>query len=432
MIVRDVIAGVWTSCARKGLWHWIRFAVLLAIGWFAGQALKDSPYLTGLRYWVYRNQIELSNHGPVYPRRTALVVLDDDDYWGTDFSGRSPLKRGELAAILDRLREAGANTVVLDVDLRATHSAEPGFKFADFKDYQDEDSILLEAVGKMCDAGRNVVLGASVFLDGDGYSWIKAPSLFNPSEKRYSCLQAGYLQLPDDLRLIPGQLDLRDGEKLDSLSLKVVSLINPTAYKWALSKGDRGFHFARYLSKDDYQPADGRRFVFNWRQLKNTDINSVRRDIADKVVLIGGAWHANAPEHANMPGHGPTVDTLPSPVGPLPGVFLHANYIEALDGERGTFAPVSDTTAEVLEFSLAIVLALVAALEIHSGWKWTAFFTSLLLSVILTYVLMENLGIFLDFLVPILILIGHTLVEEVMDMRTELHHLKHHHERVNS
>jgi hypothetical protein len=421
MIIRDVIAGAWRACARKGRWHWIRFAVLLAVGWFAGQALKESPYLTDLRYWVYRHQIELSNHGPVYPRRTALVVLDDGDYWGTDFSGRTPLKRGELALILDRLREAGANTVVLDVDLRAPHRAEPGFEFPD---YQKEDSDLLAAVGRMCDAGRNVVLGTSVLLDGDDY--IEAPSIFTPLQANYRCLHSGYLQLPYDLRLFPGQLDLRGGKPLDSLSLKVVSLINPTAYKLAVSKADRGFRYARYLSEADYWSADGPKYAFNWQQLKKADIKDVRRDIADKVVLIGGNWHANAR------GQGPTVDTFASPVGPLPGVFLHANYIEALDGEGGTFAPLSDTTAEVIEFLLAIALALVAALEIHSGWKWSAFFTSLLLSAILTYFLLANLGIFLDFLVPVLILIGHTLVEEVMEMRTELHHLKLHRERVNS
>jgi hypothetical protein len=424
MIIRNVFSGAWKACARKGRWHWIRFAVLLAVSWFAGQALKESPYLTDLRYWVYRHQIELSNHGPVYPRRTALVVLDDGDYWGADFSGRTPLKRGELALILDRLREAGANTVVLDVDLRATHNLESGFKFPDFKDYQDEDTALLDAVGRMCDAGRNVVLGTSVLLEGDNY--VEAPSIFTPLRANYPCLQTGYLQLPDDLRLVPGQLDLRGGGPLDSLSLKVVSLINHTAYELATSKADRGFRFARYLSEGDYRPAGGPKYAFNWQQLKKADIKDVRRDIADKVVLIGGAWHANAQ------GQGPTVDTFPSPVGPLPGVFLHANYIEALDGERGTFAPMSDTAAEVIEFLLAIALALVAALEIHSAWKWSALFTSLLLSVILTYVLLANLGIFLDFLVPVLILIGHTLVEEVMEMRTELHHLKLHREKVTS
>ena len=310
---------------------------------------------------------------------------------------------------------------MLDVDLRAPHRTQPAF---DFPDYETEDAALLAAVGRMCDAGRSVVLGTSVLLDGD--DWVEAPSLFTPHRASYPCLRTGYLQLPHDLRLVPGQLDLRGGEKLDSLSLAVVSLINPTAYRMAVSNDDRGFHFARYLSEADYQPADGRSYVFNWQQLKNADVNSVRRDIADKVVLIGGKWHVNAQ------GQGPTVDTFRSPVGPLPGVFLHANYIEALDGERGTFAPMSDTAAEVIEFSLAIALALVAAMEIHSSWKWSAFLTSLLLSVILTYVLLENLGIFLDFLVPVLILIGHTLVEEVMNMRTELHHLKRHHERVNS
>jgi len=91
---------------------------------------------------------------------------------------------------------------------------------------------------------------------------------------------------------------------------------------------------------------------------------------------------------------------------------------------------MSDTSAEVIEFSLAIALAIVAALEIHPVWKWIAFVISLLLSVILSYVLLENLGIFLDFLVPVLILMGHTLVEEFIDMRTELHHLRLYRERV--
>lgn len=421
MTIRDVIAGAWKACARKGLWHWIRFAVLMAVGWFAGQALKESPYLTDLRYWVYRHQIPLSNHGPVYPRRTVLVVLDDADYWGADFSGRTPLKRGELASILDKLREAGANTVALDVDLRAPHRTEPGFEFLD---YQKEDAALLAAVGRMCDAGRNVVLGTSVLFDGDGY--VEVPSIFTPLRANYPCLQTGYLQLPYDLRLVPGQLELRNGGPLDSLSLKVVSLINPTAHKLAVSQADRGFRYARYLSEADYRPASGPKYAFSWQQLKNADIKDIHRDISDKVVLIGGNWHADAQ------GQGPTVDTKSSPVGPLPGVFLHANYIEALDGEGGTFSPLSDTAAEVIEFLLAMALALVAALEIHSGWKWSAFFASLVLSVILSYVLLANLGIFLDFLVPVLILIGHTLVEEVMDMRSELHQLKHHRERVHS
>lgn len=430
MVIRDVIVGAWKSCARKGPWHWIRFAALLVVGWFAGHALKESPYLTDLRYWVYRHQLELSQHGPVYPRRTALVVLDDADYWGADFAGRSPLKRGELALILDRLREAGANAVVLDVDLRAPHRTDPDFDFPDYR--ETEDPALQTAIDRICGEGRKVVLGASVLLDGDDYFKapaifkIKAPPASTPPEEPAPCPQEGYLQLPYDLRMVPGQQDLRNGEKLDSLSLKVVSLINPTAYKLAASNADRGFRFARFLSETDYRPAVGPKFAFDWQQLKNADIKEVRRDIADKVVLIGGAWHANAQ------GQGPIIDTFHTPVGPLPGVFLHANYIEALDGERGTFAPMSDTAAEIIEFSLAIALALVAAMEIHSGWKWSAFLTSLLLSVILTYVLLENLGIFLDFLVPVLILIGHTLVEEVMNMRTELHHLKRHHERINS
>jgi CHASE2 domain-containing sensor protein len=119
-------------------------------------------------------------------------------------------------------------------------------------------------------------------------------------------------------------------------------------------------------------------------------------------------------------GQGPVVDRYNSPMGPMPGVFLHANFIEALHGERGTFAPVSDTAGEILEWSLAIVLAVIGSLEIHALWKWGVLAISIVISFALSYILLENLGIFLDFLVPLVILIGHTLVHEFLTMREEI------------
>jgi CHASE2 domain-containing sensor protein len=410
--------SVMHSITRKGTWHWSRFAALMVLGWFAGHALKQTSYLTGVRYWLYRHQLMLQSGAPGYPRRTAVVLLEDADYWGPDFAARSPLKRDQLAKILDTLRLAGVNTIVLDVDLRSPDASQPDL---DFADYRPEDAALLASVRALCSAGQTIVLSSSV-QHQSGSIYKQLPSIYTHAlaadPKAYACLQSGYPQLPYDMRLVPGQLQLVNGPPLDSLSLAAVKAVNPTAWKAAVDNQDKGFRYSRYLSEADYLPRDGRRFRYTWAELHHADRRDLRTNLADKVVLIGGGWHSFAK------GQGPTVDTYNSPVGPMPGVFLHANYIEALDGERGTFAPLSDTSVEVLEFSLAIILAIIGVLQVHVAWKWGAFLLSLALSIALGYVLLENLGVFFDFLVPILILTGHTLVEQLLEMRHELRHHK--------
>jgi hypothetical protein len=392
----------------------VRFACLLVLGWYGGQFLKDSPSLTGLRYWMYRQQLKLDALGTTHPQKTVIVLLDDEDYWGPEFEGRTPLKRDVLAEILDKLWDAGVNTVAIDVDLRSPYRTKPDF---DFPTYKDEDAKFLSAVGSMC-SGRNVVLASSVIIENNQY--VETPSVYSAAEGNLSCLHKGYIQLPRDLRRVPGTLPLWDGKELDSLSLATVKLINPTAYRDALDHPERGFRFSRYLSEADYQPRDGVTFLYNWHTLKDTDPITLRRELADKVVLIGGYWHTYAY------GQGPRVDQFNSPVGAMAGVFLHANYIEALAGERGTFAPISDTIAELLELLLVLGFTYAGLLKIHAAWKWGAFFCTCILGVAITYVLIANLGIFMDFLVPILIIIGHTVVEEFVAMRLEIRHLKHH------
>jgi CHASE2 domain-containing sensor protein len=110
----------------------------------------------------------------------------------------------------------------------------------------------------------------------------------------------------------------------------------------------------------------------------------------------------------------------------MPGAMIHANYIEALLDRTGTFNPIPDAVAEALETSMVIGLALVAALEIHVGFKWGAFFAGLTLSILLTYVLLQNLGLFLDFLIPLSMIVIHTVVEEILENKAEVHHLKRH------
>jgi hypothetical protein len=74
---------------------------------------------------------------------------------------------------------------------------------------------------------------------------------------------------------------------------------------------------------------------------------------------------------------------------------------------------------------LALVLAMIGVLEIHTAWKWAAFGIGLVLSILFTYVLLQNLGVFLDFAIPMLMIILHTVAEEALKLWHEFRHLKH-------
>lgn len=398
---------------RKGWGHWLRFVLLLAAAGYAGHLLSTSPWLTEFRYTVYHRQLMMRDRSQLYPKRTALVLLNDDDYWGDSYQSRTPLKRGQLAELIDKLQEAGVNTVTLDVDLRSPRPRDPAFEFADYK---TEDAQLIAAIGRMCVAGRHVVLASSVGFGDDGY--VEMPSIYTGALKQLPCVKTGYIQLPFDMRRIPGTLELADGSHLDSLSLAVTGIADPTAHDQAVAETGHGFRFSEYLTEADFAAKNGRQFIFSGQQIKTFDTAALRDRLADKLVFIGAKWHANAY------GTGPLVDVHDSPGGMEPGVMLHANYVEAMLDRTGTFTPISDSTAELMEIALALALAMIGVLEIHTAWKWAAFGIGIALSILFTYSLLQNLGLFLDFLIPMVMIVVHAIAEEAIKMAHELQHLK--------
>jgi hypothetical protein len=373
----------------------------------------------------------MRDRSQLYPRRTALVVLDDADYWGDSFEARTPLKRNELALLIDKLDAAGVNTVALDVILSSPHPQDSGFEF---KAYQTEDDQLYSAIEGVCAAGRHVVLASSVQFDQDGYR--KIPSIYSAPLKSYMepsktqptqppCVVPGHIQLPFDMRRMPGAVELADGGTLDSMALAVTGIADPTAHEEAIAKTGEGFRFSEYLTPDDFKARNGRQFIFSGAQILNTSPAVLRGQLADKLVFVGASWHANAlgstpcVEEPEL-----CVDMHNSPGGMEPGVMLHANYVEAMLDRTGTFAPISNTTAELIEIALALALAMIGVLEIHTAWKWAALAIAIVFSILFTYMLLQNLGLFLDFLFPMLMIVVHSIAEEVLKVWHEFRLLK--------
>ena len=405
---------------RKGWKHWLRFAALLAVGSWIGHVLSESNRFTAWRYWLYAKQVAFQRHGPVYPRHTALVLLDDEDYWSLDYQARSRYKRDKLAALLDRLNAAGVNTVAFDVFLDSPFPDKPAY---DFPDYVAEDAIFFDAIRRMCAAGRHVVLATEYFGQEPGQATVpplkQAPSLYEPLLPSLPCVSSGHIDVPDDLRKIPGIVTMADGHSIDSMSLAITKLSDPIAYEMLVSDADRGFRFGRYLSPEDFRTRNGHQFIFNGRQIQTMELNQLRQALADRIVIVGGHYHSGA----YMTGE--FIDMFNSPSGIEPGAMLHANYVEAMRDPNSTFTPISDHVAEVIEWTLALILAFISALEVHVGWKWLGFVTSFVASMVLTYVLLQNLGLFLDFFIPIVMIVAHTMVEEILDTRHELKHTRH-------
>jgi CHASE2 domain-containing sensor protein len=389
---------------RKGWGHWLLFFLLLAAAGYAGHLLSSIRALTGIRYSIYHRQLMMRDRSQLYPKRTALVLLNDADYWGKSFQARTPLKRGELAELIKILQAVGVNTIALDVDLRSPHPDDTDHPEFEFDDYKKEDAQLVAAIHGMCEAGRHVVLSSSVRFGTDGYE--KMPSIYTQFMDQMPCVTPGYIQLPFDMRRVPGTLEITNGPPLDSMSLAVTGIADPAAHDVAGKNEGHGFRFSEYLTEAEFGPKNGRQFIFNGQQITNMKIDALRTQLADKLVFIGAEWHSTAC------GTGPLVDQHNSPGGMEPGAMLHANYVEAMLDRTGTFTPLSDSTAELIEIGLALALAMIGVLEIHSAWKWAAFGFGIVFSILFTYTLLQNLGLFLDFFVPMLMIIVHTLVEE--------------------
>ena len=402
----------------KGWWHWIRFALLLLLGIYLGHELSESNRFTDWRYELYQKQVRIQRRGPVYPRYTALVLLNDDDYWSEEYQARAPLKRDKLAVLIDRLNEAGVNTIAIDFFLESPLPAKPAY---DFPDYAKEDDVFFASVKRMCDAGRHVVLATEYWgtYQGPVEGRYEPPSIYMSRLHDLPCVVRGHVNFQPDLRKIPGMIQLRDGSYLDSFSLAITKINDPIAYENLVKGEDKGYRFAQFLTPEDFSTRDGHQFIFSGVEIQKMSSTELRQALADKTVIVGGHVHEDAY------GLGGYMDMHDSPGGYEPGAMLHANFVEAMRDPMSTFTPISDHTAEGIEWCLALALALLGSMEIHAGWKWVGFASSCLFSILMTYFLLQNLGLFLDFIIPFLMIVIHTFTEHLLEMRRELHHTKH-------
>lgn len=380
----------------KGSRYWVLAGFLIPIGMLIGHALGSHSFWVSARYYVYDKMQNVSAHRLNASTETVVVLIGDEE-WNGDLARRSPLKADYLACLIEKLDQAQPRAIALDIDLAFHHP-----------DYQREKSELLAAL-KGVSSRRPVVIAQPIAKPPaeSGMSpppiaaAFQEPSVF--SDYKHKNLRFGHVLLPKDVRQVPLSLSLRNGDSVPSFAAVIAHALDPTAIQDAQSV-DNSLPYGTFIPPEQFKRVSA-------KQVFATDVETLNEFVRNEAVLVGGAWRVNSFEDRR-------IDVHPTPVGEIGGVFVHANYVEALLSHRVT-KPVGKWFGIVVEFLMAAFIAVVFAWNMTPSRKfgWAVAFS--LSMVVMAYLFWQNLGLFFDFFIPLVLLGAHAFVAQVIEWRNE-------------
>lgn len=334
----------------------------------------------------------------------TLVQIDDDSFWSPLLSGATPTNRSVLGDLGLLAADYGALVVAFDIKIGSPTSV-PG----DFPIRDSDNQYFLNAIGKITGENRVVVLATGLVPNESG-EWQQEPSIFRDDQLPRGT-RTGYVNLPSDPRQIPlattaWQVDEKSTASLDSFALAIVDSYEEAAHIQdhtkqdpviAKAMADNEFVYGGFLTDGAWEHDR-----VTAKQLLLGDQQALEK-CRNRVVIFGGTWHAYGK------GRGATADQHSSPLGPLPGLYLHANYVEAL--LRDDFRPaVSEKFAVLIDLGIAVFF-----LWLFRSAKKRVMRVGVLLTfvflILAVYLGFTALGKYLDFITPVSLVIVHLLVE---------------------
>jgi CHASE2 domain-containing sensor protein len=347
-----------------------------------------------LRYQLYQYQTK-SIRPRSYDQRTVIVLVGDDEYWRGELARRAPIKRDYLAKLVRALDTYDPAIIALDFDLRSpTPNGEP----RDNADYAPETELFLQAVRDVSHK-RPVILPKTIGLTGKSY--FPESDVSDGYDFQGGTVLRGYISLPYDKREVPLTLPVQGLGELDSFAQAVVKADNRKALE-GIGVPSYSLPFGTFMSPESFS-------VVYAKDILECVPSSVNQ-LPHKVALVGAGWSRLAF------GRGGKADSYLTPVGTIGGVFLHANYVEALLSEH-IYKPWGERAALILDIVLAGLIAIIFALEINIWWKLVIAGSLSLLLVLFSYVSLQNLGAFFDFFVPSILVLLHAAFERVREWR---------------
>jgi len=410
---KGIASLVLSRLKAKGARYWIRVAWVVLLSFVAGPRIENYISWDHVRDRLHQKLTEQDPRALI-PRYTRLVLIGDQEYWkGDELAGRRPINRHYLAELVNALDDANVKVIALDFDLR---SADPT-SGNESPHYENETKELVEAVLKAAQH-RPVVLPKTIREGPDGYALdpdvyqryglctdLRADGTWRHGAIEHSTnfppqtggnISCGYIALPFEKLLMPPQLEINDGRRVDSFSFAIAKAAEPWV---ARSQSER---FVSYIPQKNFPTSGPVEAVFSAQDVLTRP--EVRDKLAHEAVIVGGAWSTFAF------GRGAPVDSHETPIGTIGGVLIHANFVEALLDGR-TYPVVSERVARLLEVAFALATAIVLAVCLNFVTKLTAIIAMSALLVAIQYFTLHNFGIFLDASVLVLAVWVHSILE---------------------
>ncbi len=382
---------------------------------------EQVPALGAFQFAVHRL---LTSLNPI-PRRVQFVVpveVDDASFYGPPVNGSTPTNRRFLGDVIQQAANGGAAVIGLDFALRS-----PAWKAGDLAIRADDDRYLLDTVASVVARGTPVVLTTG-FVESGPATWTREPNIFNDYPPQPDVIdlgplpkgaRLGFINLPVDRRQIPLRVTAIEPDRVTrkqylSFALSLVDAFEEAKHSAARVKDqppisdmeDNEFIYGYFFPAAKFEPK------ISAGELARSGPPS-KDQFRDKIVIIGGAWNTAAV------GRGPRVDTHSSPVGDMLGMYLHANYAEAL--LQHAFArPVP----EWLSISLEIVvwISLYWAFHRAPATRRVALVLISALPLFFAYILLNRWAIYLDAAIPSTGFFIHLLGKHYFGLRESAEH----------
>jgi CHASE2 domain-containing sensor protein len=382
--------------AGRSIAYWLSAAVSVVIGMAAGYYLDHEDYAIEARYAVH-GALQNFLHGDRHAKRTVLVLIDDQEFWKGELGRRIPVKRTYLAKLLRKL--GGAQPALVGIDLVLRSPAVDG-SLREHPDYSRETQNLIDAIR---DVSRRlpIVLPATfrhtpagLVLDAAVYSGAD----FTPGEVRI-----GHILPPSDMRRLPVTQRMADQSRLYSFAAAIAETLDPAAVR--PFKDDDALPVSTFMPEAEFP-------VISSRAVLAASDEQLRRTLRSKAVILGAAWNERA---FQLP---PRVDQHLTPIGSMGEAYVQANWVEALLDSR-VYPQLDRVLAIALEALLSFAVAVVFALRIGAlhklGWTLALCLGAMLLG----YLLLQNLGVYFDFYLPVLVLAVHAAIAKVLEWREQ-------------
>lgn len=303
-VIPQLLKTLVSALARRGSLHWIFVTILLVVGMHTAVWLHGLETWLRVRYQVYQ-WLQTLTPRQVYPRRTVLVLIGDEEYWRGELAGRVPIKRTYLAKLLRALDLADPLLIAFDFDLR---SPTPEGDLREHPDYHEETKEFLETV-KAVSHKRPIVLPRTVKFDDDQQCYRLDPAIFGGFDFEGGKVLEGYITLPYDLRQIPLSVKTKNMPPIDSFAGAIVRATDQRALQYA--KGidcitENALPYSGYIKAEEFSQ-------FLGSHILNAEPSTLRVELSHKIVIVGGAWHRL------MLGRGQQIGTYFTPVGWLGG-----------------------------------------------------------------------------------------------------------------